>query len=660
MSNAHLRKACTMQTKGYVSQIKDKGFFGSIAFISLLFALWLEFQAHIPKYFFITLPLITLLMIYNLFSLLCNLDKVKVFFISLRGTISLICFLFFIALCYTPSIIIPVYVRVNPSPFRNYHWLAVSFVEILFSISLLNYLLCHPEGLWLKIVSACKAVWRLQTKYFLLLFTLMIFIITNFFSWKVFEHIPHVQDEISQFFQAKIFSMGNITAPLPPIIDFFQYRFDNIIFTDRWYSQYPPGHPFFLLLGLLLKIPWIINPFFGTLSCILLYNVALQYYGEREARLSVILFAISPFALFMSSSFMNHVTTLFFMLLFIYTFNKFQHNNSSFLAIIAGLSLGTMLNIRPQEALVIGVLYGMFYLMKKPAKKNYLPLLAFITTVAIMAGILLLYNYKTTGDPFLFGYQVRWGRGHAFGFSSEPIAYSPPHTPLRGLVHTLSNFFALNQYLFEWPLPSLIPLVIFWTPFFFKKNSCDYRLFWGFLAAPIIYFFYYFQDLCLGPRLYYISLPFIIILTAKALFQIIQGISSLRSCSEKYIKNAVIALLFLSVVFSCLVRMPQLYHFYADSFWGVDDKPMKKAKEMGIKNAVIFLKINYYDSKGFYEDYVGSGFLHNSPYLNDSIIFARDLGVRNSELLPFFPGRSFYIASKNEKGEIIIEQLRIH
>jgi hypothetical protein len=104
--------------------------------------------------------------------------------------------------------------------------------------------------------------------------------------------------------------------------------------------------------------------------------------------------------------------------------------------------------------------------------------------------------------------------------------------------------------------------------------------------------------------------------------------------------------------------MPQLYNFYSDSYWGVDDKPMKKAKQIGIKNAVIFLKINYYDSKGFYEDYVGSGFLHNSPNLNDSIIFARDLGVWNTQLMPFFPGRSFYIASKNEKSEIIIEQLK--
>jgi len=137
-----------------------------------------------------------------------------------------------------------------------------------------------------------------------------------------------------------------------------------------------------------------------------------------------------------------------------------------------------------------------------------------------------------------------------------------------------------------------------------------------------------------------------------------KGISFLGSCLEKNIKNAVIILLFFSVAFACLVRMPKLYHFYSDSFWGIDDKPMKKAKQMGIKNAIIFIKNNYYDSEGFSENYAASGLLHNSPQLKDPIIFARDLGARNSELFAFFPGRSYYIASKNINGDLIIEQLK--
>ena len=157
------------------------------------------------------------------------------------------------------------------------------------------------------------------------------FVAANFISWKVFDHIPHVSDEIAQLFQAKIFAHGMLTAPLPPIIDFFRYHYDNMIFTTRWYSQYPPGHPFFLMLGLLAKVPWLINPLFASLSVILLYKNALLYYGEKEAKLSVILFCVSPFVLFMSASFMNHVSTLFFLLLFLYTLNKADSTPSQFL-----------------------------------------------------------------------------------------------------------------------------------------------------------------------------------------------------------------------------------------------------------------------------------------------------------------------------------------
>ncbi len=70
---------------------------------------------------------------------------------------------------------------------------------------------------------------------------------------------------------------------------------------ERWYSQYPPGHPFFLMLGLLIGAPWIINPIFAALSAILLYKCALLYYGVREARLSTLLYCVSPFVLFPKS-----------------------------------------------------------------------------------------------------------------------------------------------------------------------------------------------------------------------------------------------------------------------------------------------------------------------------------------------------------------------
>jgi hypothetical protein len=117
-----------------------------------------------------------------------------------------------------------------------------------------------------------------------------------------------------------------------------------------------------------------------------------------------------------------------------------------------------------------------------------------------------------------------------------------------------------------------------------------------------------------------------------------------------HIKNAFIALLFLSVVFAGVFRIPKLYRFYSDSFWYVDNKLMKKVQELGINNALIFQK-----SYGYKGNALGSGFLYNSPNLQDPVVFARDLGERNYDLIPFFPGRKYYLAARDETGNIIIE-----
>jgi hypothetical protein len=352
----------------------------------------------------------------------------------------------------------------------------------------------------------------------------------------------------------------------------------------------------------------------------------------------------------MSASFMNHVSTLFFLLLFLYTLNKSVKHHHSLYALIAGFALGEVFNIRIGDAIAIWFIFGIIFFILSIFNKTYKPFIFFLAAVFCMIVLLLTYNYATNGDPFLFGYQVRWGQEHTIGFSNKSIMDRPPHTPLRGIKHTLSNSIALNQNLFEWPFPSLIPLFIFWMPFIIKKSGKDYLLLCGLLAAPIFYFFYYYQDLCLGPRLYYICLPFILVLTARAFFHIIQGIAVLRHSSEMHIKNAFIALLFLSVVFAGVFRIPKLCRFYSDSFWYVDNKLMKKVQELGINNALIFQK-----SYGYKGNALGSGFLYNSPNLQDPVVFARDLGERNYDLIPFFPGRKYYLAARDETGNIIIE-----
>ena len=45
----------------------------------------------------------------------------------------------------------------------------------------------------------------------------------------MYDFVPRISDEIAQLFQAKIFLSGHLTAPSPPLPEFFTYAEDNMI-----------------------------------------------------------------------------------------------------------------------------------------------------------------------------------------------------------------------------------------------------------------------------------------------------------------------------------------------------------------------------------------------------------------------------------------------
>lgn len=636
----------TMESK------KKLRWFSIIFFASTFIALWLEMVPRFRRRSYALLPIAIILIIYNLVNMFGGWDRFRRVLVSFRGTCTCIIILIGMAACCIPINEIDHYLPPDRQPFQNYRWLLVSCYGILASFSLLNSLLLIDNQKLSGLIKRCSALWRLRQPYFLGLCVLWMFLITNLFSFTVFEHIPHIQDEIAQLFQAKIFLQGSLTAPLPPIPEFFSYHYDNIILKDRWYSQYPPGHPALLALGLFLGAPWIVNPLFAALSIIVLYKSAVLLYGEREARLSSLLFCISPFVLFMSSSYMNHVTTLFFIMLCGYSLLRVFLKGNVLWSMCAGFSLGMIGNIRPGDGFVFSIYYGMIFFVFSCSRRMFKPFIYFGAAAVVMFGVLLWYNYATNGNPFLFGFNVRWGPQHTLGFTKTPPIDRPVFTWGRAIVHALSNSISLNQNLFEWPLPSLLPSIIFFAPYLFKKTLKEYLLLCGLIAAPIFYFFFFFQDLCLGPRFYYPTVPFIVILTARFVFQIITKIIHNYSYHAQRVKQAFVMLFIFYVCFAGFLRMPKLYRFYSNGYWEIDNKLMKKVEALGIKNALIFQKA--YGIKG---NSLGAGFLHNSPSLNDSVVFARDLGERNKELAAFFPGRSYYLASRDEKDDVVIEQI---
>ena len=112
-------------------------------------------------------------------------------------------------------------------------------------------------------------------------------------SWHVFDGVPGFVDSCAYMFQARLFAHGMLSAPPPPEPKFFEVI--HIILSDRWYTVYPPGYPAILALGVLLGIPWLVNPILAALTIVCIFRLAKELYGDSTAKLSAVLACASSF-----------------------------------------------------------------------------------------------------------------------------------------------------------------------------------------------------------------------------------------------------------------------------------------------------------------------------------------------------------------------------
>jgi len=522
------------------------------------------------------------------------------------------------------------------------------FDSILILLNLMGTIFCCLycfEKLPLNMVKLLEKVmarfYKCKGIYFIGSLLILCFLITGTIACVVLDQIPHVQDSIAQLFQAKIFKMGKLCVPLPAHKEFFDYN--HIINDIKWYSQYPPGHSFLLMLGLFLGIPWLIGPFLGTISLLIFYLLVKNIYEDhRMAYLSSILFFLSPFFLFMSSNHMNHSSTMFFILVFLYFYQSMFSSPSSVYPFISGLSLGCAINIRPLTGAAIGTtfIYNLLFYVYKKREIGIRKVLIFFVGISLMICLLLLYNYLTNGNPFVFGYQKKY---QTLGFLGN-AQFGPPHTLKEGVINTSNNLIGLNQYLFEWPIPSLIYIfLLLYTSI--RKNRWEYLFLFSSTILILGCSLYFYQDLCFGPRFYYSLTPFMIILTARGFLGIPHWLSE-KGFNKRKTESSLYLLLLLCILFTLLFSLPSLIKKYSNDYWWVTDKIQKTVKKQGITNAIVF--IDCWHPPGATQPsllYYGSGFQFNSPDLKDEVIYALDLKEKNIELMKAFPNRQYYFCN---------------
>lgn len=339
------------------------------------------------------------------------------------------------------------------------------------------------------------------------------------FTWYSFDARPTTADEISQLWHARILLSGRLALPPDPNPEFF--AIDNIIDRPHWMSQFPIGGPAVLALGLAARLGWLLNPALTALTALNVYRFVQRAYGEGEARAASVLVALSPMVLLMGATYMNHTPTAFLVTLAlaqmpVWTESTGFRGTRRRAAIIIGLSLGAAVTIRPLDGVVAAVVLGLVMLRRAAEERDRATsLLVAAGAGAFPIALLLLVNWRLTGNPVRFGYEVLWGANHSLGLHDDPTGH--PHTPWRALLLGVKYAVQLNWIATSWPVPLLL-VVAGGMLCARRPHRWDFVLFALFAGQLVMYSFYWHDGQFIGPRFMFTAVPALLILAARAPF----------------------------------------------------------------------------------------------------------------------------------------------
>lgn len=488
------------------------------------------------------------------------------------------------------------------------------------------------------------------------LIALAVFGITLFLNYSYGAHMPHVPDEVSYLFQAKVLAGGHLTAPPPPSPESFQLGNPPLIqiIDGRWVSVYPVGHPLALAFGELFGAVWIVPPMIGAASVILIYFIGRRLFGWSVGLLAALVFAASPFFLMNASNFMSHNTAVLYLLLSLLFLVHAERRPLLFYG-LAGVFFGLVFNTRPLTGAALIPPFGVMMLFAIYDRRLFgaRQVAAFAAGALLMLLMYLAYRYGTTGDP-LYSAEAQSGKD-TFGFAGT-------HSTSAGVALEQTQLAYLLLVLNNWP--AVVGLAFVLLPFALgTRNRWDWAFLFGTATLMGAYTLYYYHGVMYGPRFWYETTPFLALLTVRGAD--VAGRTVARAVSEASprarapslrarhgalaLSYGVVALLVVTGTRDWLVgdggdwdvaEVPRNAKEMRN-FNGIDDSLVRKLRDQKLEHALVLLK----DCPSW--QCYGNVAWMNSPWLNTDILVARDLEDRNADLFDAFPDRLVFRAEYN-------------
>lgn len=497
-------------------------------------------------------------------------------------------------------------------------------------------ILDSPSRLLLK---AYDRLLNLKPAVLVTLLALLVLVAASLISWRVLGLAPRIHDDVAQLFQARLFASGRLLAASPGVPQFFDMMM--MISDGKWYSQYPPGHPLLLALGVLVREPWLINPLLGALTVVVAYLLGREVFDEHTARLGTLLLALSPYLVITSGQFINHASSAFFAVLFMLLYFRSLKSGPG-AALLAGLAAGMVMLVRPYTGLLITLpfaLDALFRLFRQPGRSAGRYALMLLGG-CVMVGLLMGYNYVTGGNPLELGYVTRYGAGHGLGFNRS--GWGQAYTLAHAFAATGLDLNAVNRWFFELPIPGLLFVAVLFASGRARRH--DYLLLGVFASLVAGYFFYWWHALVSGPRWEYEALPVVALLLARGIRVVPEFVQNRLGFSVDPARvrlglGRLFVLCFLSmgaVAVPCLIRdLPGTF--------GTDSRTVRTVQRAGLKQALVVTPR------------MGDVFLQNRVPPAGDVVYAKDLGPMNPLLVRAYPDRKLYYASLDTLRELPVK-----
>jgi hypothetical protein len=480
---------------------------------------------------------------------------------------------------------------------------------------------------------------------------------------------PLVADEFSMTLQAQTFALGEWAAPPLPLWQHFEAM--HLIGQPTYASIYFPGRSAPLLLGLLLSgHPWIGVWIVMIALCVAVTWMLEGWTSPGYALLGglIVVIRYGVFSYWVNSYWGGAFTALGATLI-LGAFPRIIKTATWKSGLLLGVGAIMLMTSRPFEGLIFCAAIGLFlcpWLWSRLAERNLLAIAKIALPVALFVaaggGILLAQSSATTGSPLKAPYelgreqyaiapalvtsprikQTAWVDEHMeHAYRVEAQAYDRFQTP-KGIVRAMARKLIELWAFYVGPaltLPFVVGLFVTWR----RAPLLPAALGLGLLGFAITTwdFVHYFAP----------ALPLVVVI-------VVLGLQTMRDWTWKrrpigyavaWGLPAIVAVNVLVPASFLLTGWPKIESNHWSRSCCAVAKDSERARitrllEQTPSRDLVFVHVDP-DA----EDWV-----YNSPRPQTAdIVWARDLGATNADLLPFFPGRRVWSVRASANAAVL-------